>query len=536
MTKEIYNDFYRKHGAGVHTDPTRFIEVAKLCEGRVLDIGCGTGDLADFYNGEYQGGDISDVAIKLANNLKRENASFGVLDALKKDNIYNPRADTIVMCEFLEHIDDEGALFENIKKWASPNVRIIISVPNGNRVPDVNHLREFTVPELRARFSKLGRVRFHNWKGFKNRILMTVDLRQKTENPVALSMIIKDEETGLEDAILSCIGFVDNITIAIDNTSKDKSEEIAKRYADTLKHYDWNDDFSKARNFAQEGITEKWILVIDGHEYVEKYEGLEEALAQDVEGLMVKVNMEASDSFYTNRIFRSHLKWENPIHNTIPTKTIKKYNGLTIRHNLIKGQNIASRRTRTEQRDDMMPRLLKKEYKKNKNNTREIFYLARFYFTKGNFRKSLRLYKKYLRLSNLKGEKWYCCWEASICANALGKPLLALKFLKKANVLTPNRWEISKQMGITYMSFGQWEKAITFLNDSFKINTGDFSHCPEKKKKAETWDQIGFGFFQLKRHNEAKVAWEHAIEYETDKDKIRLNKKRIELIDRNIIK
>jgi len=44
MTKEIYNKFYKKHGAGVHSDAVRFREIAKLCEGRVLDIACGTGD------------------------------------------------------------------------------------------------------------------------------------------------------------------------------------------------------------------------------------------------------------------------------------------------------------------------------------------------------------------------------------------------------------------------------------------------------------------------------------------------------------
>ena len=56
--KETYNDFYKKHGAGVHLDTERFIEMAKLCKGRVLDIGCGTGDLADFYSNEYVGIDV----------------------------------------------------------------------------------------------------------------------------------------------------------------------------------------------------------------------------------------------------------------------------------------------------------------------------------------------------------------------------------------------------------------------------------------------------------------------------------------------
>ncbi len=379
-----------------------------------------------------------------------------------------------------------------------------------------------------------GLVRFHNWSGFKKRILMTIDLGQKNGNMISLVEIVKNEEKGLEDSILSCINFVDNIVISIDSESKDKSREIAKKYADVLKQHIWQDDFSAARNFAQEGVTTKWILCIDGHEYVEKYDGIAKALSQDVDGLMVKVNMEATDAFYTNRIFRNHCKWEFPIHNAISTPRIAKYTGLTIKHNILKGQSKTSRKTRTEQRSEMMPRRLKSEYKKNKKNMRVIFYLARWYFTQREPKKAIKLYKKYLKKGTVKGEVWYCCWEASLCANALGKHLLALKFLRKANKAVDHRWEVSKQMGLTYMCFEDWVKAISFLTDSFKINQGDFSHYPEKRNTAETWDQIGFCYFQIKRYSQAKISWEESIKNDEDKVRIKLNKKRIDLIDREI--
>jgi len=46
----------------------------------------------------------------------------------------------------------------------------------------------------------------------------------------------------------------------------------------------------------------------------------------------------------------------------------------------LKGQSKESREIRTKQRNEMMPRRLMEEYKKNKNNLRAIFYLARWYF------------------------------------------------------------------------------------------------------------------------------------------------------------
>ena len=234
MSKEIYDKFYKIHGASIHTDPERFLAISDLCKGRVLDLACGTGDLAEFYNGEYVGIDISEEAVKMARKKDLKNARFYCGDPTQPMKQEGMPFDTIVMGQFLEHIKDDKELFRNITKWSHENTRIIITVPNSDRVQDPNHVREFTVPELRKRFYNDGKVKFHNWSGFKKRILMTLDLGQKNEKMISLVQIIKNEEKGIEDAILSCIDFVDNIVIAIDDSSEDKSGDIAQKYADDL--------------------------------------------------------------------------------------------------------------------------------------------------------------------------------------------------------------------------------------------------------------------------------------------------------------
>ena len=114
----------------------------------------------------------------------------------------------------------------------------------------------------------------------------------------------------------------------------------------------------------------------------------------------------------------------------------------------------------------------------------------------------------------------------------MGKPLKALKFFDIANKAVPNRWEIAKQIGLTYLSFEKHEKAVACLVESLAENTGDFAYHPEPKNDSDTWDKIGFCFFQLKKWNQAKTAWERAIEIGTDKIQNQLNKKRIELLAR----
>lgn len=536
MTKKIYNDFYEKNGVGVHADPVRFREIAKLCQGKVLDIGCGTGDLADYYRGDYLGVDISDVAIKYAKESRHKDAMFSVSDFLQPAPDKEVTFDTFVVAEFLEHIENDEVVIQNIKKYASPNARIIISVPNGDRIPDENHLRTFIVPELRKKFAPLGRVKFHNHLGFEKRILMTVDLEEKNEDDLTLSMIVWNEKKGLEKAILSCIEFVDKIVISVDTKSNDGTLAIAERYADVVKRHEWKNDFATARNFVDEGITSKWILSLDGHEFIDSIPNLKEKLDQDVDGLMITIKMESGDTFINPRIYRRGLKWEHAIHNALPVKTTEKYTDFVIIHDRLGGQSTQSTRARMEQVKVTMKEELEKELKIPKYKTRALFYLARYYRQFHQWKKALKYYKKYLRQNGYIGEKWLCAYEAGVIACALGKPLKALKFFFMAEKLIPGRWENSKHIGLAYLSFEQHKKAAIYLVDSLKQNTGKFSFYPEEKNDGDTWDKIGLCLFFLGKIYGARNAWERSIEIGTDPIQNELNKKRIEMLDREHLK
>lgn len=532
MEKEKYNDFYKKHGAGVHSDAVRFMEIAKLCKGKVLDIACGTGDLADYYKGEYLGLDISDVAIDLARETRRKDAEFAIGNPLETLENCGEKFDTIVLAEFLEHIENDSIIFQNVKKLAKENARIIITVPNGDRVPDANHVREFTVPGLRKKFFDLGKITFIDWLGFKDRILMTIDLNEKNENLLTLAMIVWNEAKGLEKAILSCIGFIDKIVISVDNKSDDETLEIAKKYADVLKRHEWENNFAKARNFVDEGITSKYILSLDGHEFVKQAPEIKEKLKIDTGGFRVRIEMENGDDFLSPRLYKTGSVWEHAIHNALKLKEAVNYTDFIITHDRLGGQSEKSTALRIEQVRKTMEAELKKELKIKGSEVRALFYLARYYRQFLMWKKALRFYKKYLRKSKHKAEKWLCAYEAGVIANTMGKTLLALRFFEKANKEIPNRWEIKKHIGLTYMTFNQWNKALIYLIESLDVNTGQFTFNPEKRDDGETWDNIGFCFFQLGKYFEAKQAWEQAVKIGTNEVQVAMNKKRIEMLER----
>ena len=69
-------------------------------------------------------------------------------------------------------------------------------------------------------------------------------------------MIVKNEERLLSNCLESVKNFVDEIII-VDTGSKDKTIEIARSFNSKFYYYEWDDNFSNARNFSIENA--KWI-------------------------------------------------------------------------------------------------------------------------------------------------------------------------------------------------------------------------------------------------------------------------------------
>ena len=198
-------------------------------------------------------------------------------------------------------------------------------------------------------------------------------------NDISLVMIVKNEENGLERAILSCKDFVDKILISVDSKSNDKTLEIARKYADKVIIHEWENDFSKARNNLQQYVETKWCLMLDGHEYVKEYSNLEKALEQDVEGLFVKIEMEDGFSFYFPRIYKSSVRYKMAVHNYPDCKTTHPYPDFIIVHDRLHLQSKEAIEERGKQRKEMVFNILHGNLAKNKKDSRSLFYLAQQY-------------------------------------------------------------------------------------------------------------------------------------------------------------
>ncbi len=87
--------------------------------------------------------------------------------------------------------------------------------------------------------------------------------------PISVCIIAKNEEKYIDGCLQRLLRY-DWEVVVVDTGSTDSTVDIAKKYTDAVYHYNWCDDFSKARNYAAKKAKNDWILTIDCDEYVEK--------------------------------------------------------------------------------------------------------------------------------------------------------------------------------------------------------------------------------------------------------------------------
>ena len=348
---------------------------------------------------------------------------------------------------------------------------------------------------------------------------------------ITLAMIVKDEEKGLKEAIQSCREHVDEIIISVDSKSTDNTLKVAQELAGTTIIHKWNNSFSEARNGILPLVRTDWILWLDGHESVKEWANLKDLLNNPVDAIFVKIILENNFTFFFPRVTRKNIKWQHAIHNTPITKTTIKCDTFIITHDRPRLQSKEAIEQRNAQRKDMVLGLMGNIIKKNKKDARALFYTAQQYLETEKFKTAVKYYKKCLKYSKIKPQRWIACYNASLCYNELGKHTKALYYLLQAEIEEPNRWEITKMIGITYAFIGWWEKAAKNLVDSFKVNTGTFMFNPAVRNDAQTWDYLGICFTQMEQQHKAQVAWRRALEINKQSETPLLSMERARLLE-----
>lgn len=115
-------------------------------------------------------------------------------------------------------------------------------------------------------------------------------------NTVSAVYIVKNEQENIENSIKSIINAVDNIII-IDTGSTDNTINICNKYQCEIHNFNWNGNFSDARNYAMSFIKSDYFFFLDADEYFER-----EITRNDIEELinLIEYNKVDGIRFVTN--------------------------------------------------------------------------------------------------------------------------------------------------------------------------------------------------------------------------------------------
>jgi glycosyltransferase involved in cell wall biosynthesis/SAM-dependent methyltransferase len=295
---------------------------------RVLDYGCAHGHYLvplskDFGNCDFVGVDVSARAIGACGKwLQKEGISaeliIGNEDIFDDMNMLCPYVkneegtrrklfDIIYAGEVLEHVPDYSKLLENFRKVLAPGGCIIITTPTGRwewtgtasfrtarehlchfdraDIREICAENDYEIAAAPAGADKTGKpLGSFVWCVWPTKAFGKVDYTKKLENlsprqTISACLIVKNGEKTIRKCIDSLIDWVDEIVIAVDPDTTDRTGEVLNNLkADNpykaIAFFEgvsaMKDGFDAARNFCIQHANGDWILWIDADEELQQ--------------------------------------------------------------------------------------------------------------------------------------------------------------------------------------------------------------------------------------------------------------------------
>ncbi len=196
---------------------------------------------------------------------------------------------------------------------------------------------------------------------------------------ISTCLIVKDEADYLPTCLESLKG-ADEIVV-VDTGSTDNTRQVASTYTDKVFDYDWQDDFSAARNYAKSKATGDWIYSIDA-------DHINETPMDEIRAEVDRIGDKHSVAFIRLNdhhdaawLFRNDptIQWTGKVHETINLPATVT---TSIR------QSIRPREAHTERNLRIL--------KQSPDTPRTRFYTGREYFDLGNYAEAVHHLTRYL--------------------------------------------------------------------------------------------------------------------------------------------
>ena len=303
---------------------------------------------------------------------------------------------------------------------------------------------------------------------------------------ISLCMIVKDGAEFLENCLRSVQEFVSEIII-VDTGSHDNSVEIAEKFDARISHFQWNDDFSAARNKSLEKASGDWILSLDADEEFDN-----DSIAE----LIKLITENKYDAFYVNiTSMKNNNGYESEIINSLPRlfrnklgvhycgrvheqiiPSLKQVNAkIDVSDIKIKHYGYSSGQDTQHDKLHRNLRLLKMELKENPGQAFVLFHLGETYSLLNDSEQAIKAYHEALVSNDL--PKYLIPTTLQNYANAM----LKLNHYQVAIELVNKTIEIKEDLlmpyvvgALAFMKLSQPENAVKILEKLLKIINNNY--------------------------------------------------------------
>lgn len=333
---------------------------------------------------------------------------------------------------------------------------------------------------------------------------------------ISLCMIVKNEEEVLENCLESIVGIVDEIII-VDTGSTDGTIDIAKKYTDSLYHFEWIDDFSAARNYAFSLATKEYILWLDADDVllVEDYEKLKEvkqSLSVDVDVVSMYYHIAFDEAgnptfkYRRNRLVKRErdFKWHGVVHEYLAVSGKCIDADIAITHEKSKKAIVTGDNQRNL-------KIYEKKLQRGEAFTaRDMFYFANELKDHRYFERAIRYYRKFLKTEAGWIEDIIRAYiNMAACYKEKADIKKELEALMMSIVHDVPRPEVSCRLGDYYKEKGELKKAVLWYCLALDV---DMDHVQGFQLEAfATWYphmQLCYCYYQL---DEKILAYAHHL-------------------------
>ena len=299
----------------------------------------------------------------------------------------------------------------------------------------------------------------------------------KREKTVSLCMIVKNESKYLGRCLESVKDLVDEI-IVVDTGSTDNTVEIARKYGASVYEYQWDNNFSNARNKSLEHATKEWILLMDGDDEFNR---------EDMDKFIQLINTSDKDGHYfitqsytgekpgkdvvTNlnlRLLRNNGKYKftGAIHEQITDCTGKTdYTNFTTEEIHIFHYGYLTDVVKEKEKRKRNISILQEELKKDPYNAFHCFNMGNEYFALGDQEKALSYFNKvYEKIDFNIGFSSKLVIRRIMCMEELGRYEEALNAISEGLKAYPKFTDLEYLRGYIYYKIGRFSLAIESMN------------------------------------------------------------------------